>query len=70
MTTPTLAKIIHSEFNVFQFINPNGKVYRIYEQRNGSPLGIKDMHTKVIHPLSEQFYKSLYFSVRYNDVIN
>jgi len=67
---PCLVKIIHSEFNVFQIVTPEDKVFRLYEQKNGRPIGIKDMNSKVIHPFTEPFYKDLYISVRQNTIIN
>jgi hypothetical protein len=65
-TKPVLVKIQHKEFNVEQFINADNKVYRIYELKNGVILGIKDMQTKVIHPLTDAFYYDLYNLVKGN----
>lgn len=66
-----LAKIIHSEFNVLQFITEENKVYRIYEMMNGLVLGIKDMKTKVITPIQgNKNYTELYEKYRNTTIIN
>lgn len=66
-----LAKILHSEFNVFQFVTEENKVYRIFEMKNGLVLGIKDMKTKVISPIeNNEHYLSLYKKYRNSCFIN
>ena len=66
-----LAKILHSEFNVFQFVTAENKVYRIYEMKNGIVLGIKNMKTKVITPIQDnKEYSELYEKHRNKEFIN
>lgn len=65
------ANILHSEFNVYQFVTEENKVYRIYEMKNGVVLGIKDMKTKVITPIEDNLhYKNLYNKYRNSPSIN
>lgn len=67
----SLAKILHSEFNVFQAVSTDGKiVVRLYEQKKGLPIGVKVMSTKVIHPLTEVNFKEIFHSLRNRDLIN
>ena len=66
-----LAKILHEEFNVFQFVTEENKVYRIYEMKNGTVLGVKNMKTKVITPIQEnKEYSKLYEKWRNKEIIN
>lgn len=65
-TKPILVKIQHKEFNVEQFVTSDNKTYRIYEQKDGIILGIKDMVSKIIQPLTDPFYFNLYAQVKGN----
>lgn len=67
----SLVKIQHPEYNVFQAVSNDSKtVIRLYEKKDGTPLGVKDMKTKVIHPLTDANYYDLYKSIRNNDILN
>lgn len=66
-----LANILHSEFNVYQFVTEENNVYRIYEMKNGNVLGIWSKKTKVITPIEgNKEYKALYEKYRNTSLIN